>query len=96
MNKLDIRDRRYIFTVRIIKLTQWLPKNIAGDSMRRQLIRSGTSIGANVEEAQAGFTKREFTYKMSLVRKEARKSKFWLSLIKDTDLLSDLEVNHLI
>ena len=96
MNKLDIRDRSYNFALRIIKLTKKLPKNIAGDSLGRQLIRSGTSVGANVEEAQGGFSKKDFTYKMSIARKEARESKFWLSLIKDTDLLSDPEVNQLI
>jgi len=96
MNKSDIRDRSYNFALRIIKLTQKLAKNIAGDSLGRQLIRSGTSIGANVEEAQGGFTKKDFTYKMSLARKEARESKFWLSLIKDTGLLKDREVDQLL
>jgi four helix bundle protein len=94
MNKSDVRDRSYKFALEIIKLTQKMSKNIASNSLARQLIRSGTSIGANVEEAQAGFTKKDFTYKMSLARKEARESKFWLSLIRDTVLFFDLEVKQ--
>jgi four helix bundle protein len=96
MNKSDVRDRSYKFALEIIKLTQKLSKNIASNSLARQLIRSGTSIGANVEEAQAGFTKKDFTYKMSLARKEARESKFWLSLIRDAELSRDSQVNELI
>jgi four helix bundle protein len=94
MKKSDVRDRSYNFALRIIKLTQKLPNNIASDSLARQLIRSGTSIGANVEEAQAAFTKEDFTYKMSLAKKKASESKFWLSLIKDTVLLFDPEVKQ--
>ena len=96
MNKSDVRDRSYKFALEIIKLTQKLSKNTASNALARQLIRSGTSIGANVEEAQAGFTKKDFTYKMSLARKEARESKFWLSLIRDAELSCDSQVNELI
>ncbi len=61
----------------------------------KQLVRSGTSIGANVEEAQAVFTKDDFTYKMNLALKEAREVHFWLRLAKaagltDSQLLSEL------
>ncbi|MFX0195924.1 MAG: four helix bundle protein [Candidatus Hodarchaeota archaeon] len=96
MDKSDIRERTYKFALRIIKLTQKLPKNIAGDSLGRQLIRSGTSIGSNIEEAQGAFSKKDFTYKMSLARKEAHESKYWLNLIKDSNLMSDQEVDLLI
>jgi four helix bundle protein len=94
MKKSDVRGRSYNFALRIIKLTQKLPNNIASDSLARQLIRSGTSIGANVEEALSAFAKEDFTYKMSLAEKEARESKFWLSLIKDTVLLFDPEIKQ--
>ena len=70
MDKTDISERTYSFALRIIKLTRRLPKNIAGDSLGRQLIRAGTSIGANVEEAQAGFTKKDFTYTDPETKKE--------------------------
>jgi four helix bundle protein len=91
-----VRDRSYGFAMRIIKLTQKLPNNIASDSLARQLIKSGTSIGANVEEALAAFSQEDFLYKMGLAKKEAMESKFWLSLIRDTVLLFDPEVKQMI
>ena len=96
MNNSVLKDRSYNFALRIIKLTQKLPKNIACDSLAKQLIRYATSLGANVEEAQDCFTKKDFTHKMSLAIKDARESKYWLNLVKDTALLYDQEVNQLI
>ena len=96
MNNSVLKDRSYNFALRIIKLTQKLPKNIACDSLARQLIRYATSLGANVEEAEACFTKKDFTRKMRLARKDAWESKYWLNLVKDTALLYDQEVNQLI
>ncbi|MGK0414333.1 MAG: four helix bundle protein [Polaribacter sp.] len=58
-------------------------------------MRSGTSIGANVEEALAGQSKRDFTAKMSISSKEAREIKYWLRLLKQSEL-TDLEINSLI
>ena len=50
--------------------------------LSKQVLRSGTSIGANVEEAMAGISKRDFTHKMSIVSKETRETKYWLRLIQ--------------
>jgi four helix bundle protein len=94
MKRTDVRDKSYSFATRIIKLTQRLPNNIASDSLARQLIKSGTSIGANVEEAVAAFSQEDFLHKMELAKKEAMGSKFWLSLIKDTVLIFDPEVKQ--
>jgi four helix bundle protein len=94
MKRTDVRDKSYSFATRIIKLTQRLPNNIASDSLARQLIKAGTSIGANVEEAVAAFSQEDFLDKMGLAKKEAMGSKFWLSLIKDTVLIFDPEVKH--
>ena len=96
MKTTDIKDRSYDFGLRIIKFVQKMPKNVASDSLARQLIRSGTSIGANIEEAQGGFSRKDFTYKMSVARKEARESKYWLSLIRDAELSRDGSVEELI
>lgn len=63
--------------------------------LSRQLLRSATSIGANVEEAMAGISKKDFIAKMSIASKEARESKYWLRLIKHSDLLN-LNVDDLI
>lgn len=56
--------------------------------LSKQLLRSGTSIGANVQEAQAAISKRDFTAKMSISSKEARETRYWLLLIKYSDLVN--------
>ena len=96
MKRSAVRDRSYGFAMRIIKLTLKMPNNIASDSLARQLIKSGTSISANVEEAMVASSQEDFLYKMGLAKEEAMESKFWLSLIKDTVLLFDPEVRPLI
>jgi four helix bundle protein len=96
INSSAVRDRSYGFAMRIIKLTLKMPNNIASDSLARQLIKSGTSISANVEEAVTALSQADFLYKMGLAKEEAMESKFWLSLIKDTVLLFDPEVKPLI
>ncbi|MDD7915169.1 four helix bundle protein [Polaribacter ponticola] len=60
-----------------------------------QILRSGTSIGVNVEEALVGQSKRDFTAKMSISSKEARETKYWLRLLKESEL-TNLDVNSLI
>lgn len=60
-----------------------------------QILRSGTSIGANIEEALAGQSKKDFTAKMSISSKEARETKYWLRLLKESEL-TNLDVNSLI
>lgn len=59
-------------------------------------MRSGTSIGANFEEALGGQSRKDFLSKIYLSYKEARETKFWLRLLKDTDYISEIEANSLI
>ncbi len=56
-----------------------------------QLIRSGTSIGANVEEAAAGHSRKDFFYKMAIASKEARETHYWIRLLKECDILTDVQ-----
>lgn len=82
----DIRERTFAFAVRIIKLCRYLEKNQdVSKSLVRQLIRSGTSIGANLEEAQSGQSKPDFISKNSIALKEARETNYWLRLISETN-----------
>ena len=83
----DICDRTRAFALRVIKLYQALDKHGAGHVLGKQLLRSGTSIGANVEEAQAGHSKADFTFKMNIALKEARETRYWLTLIQDAELI---------
>lgn len=81
----DIRERTFAFAVRIIKLCRYLEKNQdVSKSLVSQLIRSGTSIGANLEEAQSGQSKPDFISKNSIALKEARETNYWLRLISET------------
>lgn len=81
----DIRERTFAFAVRIIKFCRYLEKNQdVSKSLVSQLIRSGTSIGANLEEAQSGQSKPDFISKNSIALKEARETNYWLRLISET------------
>ena len=80
---VDIQQRTFAFAVRIVKLCRHLEeKPGAGRTLSRQLLRAGTSIGANVEEAQAGTTKADFIYKVAIALKEARETDYWLRLLQ--------------
>ncbi len=91
-NDIKIKERAYEFAIKIIKLTKKLPKDTGGFVLGRQLIKSGTSIGANVEEATGAFSKDDFIFKMNIALKEARETNYWLRLIRDAGMLKNPEV----
>jgi four helix bundle protein len=92
----DIKERSFEFAVRIIKFVQKLPRNHAGYKIGGQLLEAGISVGANVEEATGGFSKKDFTYKMAVALKEARESNYWLRLIKVSELAKEDELDSLL
>ncbi len=92
----DIKKRTFLFGVRVIKLVGKLPRTVAGVEVGRQLIRAGTSVGSNVEEADGAVSRKDFVNHTRIARKEARESRFWLALIDAADLLRDPEVLALI
>ena len=94
MEKLD--ERTYKFALRIIKLVAALPSTLSGQVLGRQVLRSGTSIGANIEEAYAASSKRDFTNRMSIALKEARETHFWLRLIRDGGSIPGKRIEPLI
>ena len=78
----DIRERTFDFALRIVKLCQLLDSQPGvGRTLGRQLLKSGTSVGANMEEAQAGQSKLDFISKNAIALKEARETIFWLRLL---------------
>jgi four helix bundle protein len=82
----DIRDRAFAFAVRIVKLCDYLEKKTnVSRSLSGQLLRAGTSVGANLEEAKAGQSRADFISKNSISLKEARESNYWLRLILATN-----------
>ena len=89
-----IRDLSFDFSLKVIELYKLLAEQHEF-VISRQLLRSGTSIGANVEEAIEACSKKEFIYKMSLALKEARETKYWLGLLSAQTLVK-LDVAELI
>lgn len=83
-NKGPVYNKSFEFALMIIDLNQKLNKDGKFD-LSRQLLRSGTSIGANVNEAGAAVSKNDFINKMSIASKEARESLYWLRLLKVSD-----------
>jgi four helix bundle protein len=95
MKESPIREKSYAFALEIIRLLKLL-QDRREFVLSRQLLRSGTSIGANVEEAQAGQSRADFASKMSIASKEARESNYWLRLLRDSQLLPETEVSKAI
>lgn len=85
--KKDISERTLKFGLRIIKLVSSLPKSSAGNALGNQIIRSGTSIGANIEEAQDALSKKDFIHSMTIALKEARETSYWLKMISESGLI---------
>ncbi|MDR0533283.1 MAG: four helix bundle protein [Verrucomicrobiales bacterium] len=84
----DIKIRTFQFALRIVKLCRTLEKSKGlSNVLTRQLLKSGTSIGANVEEAHGSQSKADFTAKMYIATKEARETHYWLRLLTATELL---------
>lgn len=84
----DICERTFQFGIRVVKLCQALDeKPGVSRTLANQLLRSGTSVGANVEEAQAGQSKPDFASKLSIACKEARETHYWLRLLAATDIV---------
>jgi len=88
-DRKDIIRRTYKFALRIFNIVNQLPQNVLTYRIINQLIGSGTAIGSNAEEATAGFSKSDFTYKMSIASKEARETNYWLRLLRDSGLIKD-------
>ncbi len=79
---MDIRERAFEFSVTLLKFCRQLDQHdIAMQTISRQLVRCGTSIGANLEEAQSGETRSDFIHKNAIALKEARETRYWLRLL---------------
>lgn len=96
MKEYDIKKRCLNFAVKIIQLANKLPRTPAGFSVAGQLIDSGTSVGANVVEAQDSISKKEFIKTVNIALKECRENLYWLVLIQQTALVPAEEITPLI
>jgi four helix bundle protein len=92
----DIAERTFAFARRVVRVCQSVEKSAINRALATQLLRSATSIGANVEEAQAGQSRADFVSKMSIACKEARESNYWLRLLVATEIMPATKLNELI
>jgi four helix bundle protein len=89
MKENVVQEKSYAFALRIVHLYRWLCAEKKEYVLSKQILRSGTSIGANVEEAVGGQSDKDFHAKLSIAYKEARETRYWLRLLHDAKLLED-------
>ncbi len=89
-------QKSYAFAVRIVNLYKYLCEEKKEFTLSKQVLRSGTSIGANVEEAQGGQSKKDFFAKLSIAYKEARETKYWIRLLTDTGYINEKQSESLL
>ena len=96
MKENIIRDKSFNFAVRIVNLNKYLVSKKKEFVLSKQVLRSGTSIGANVEEAIGGISKSDFSNKISIAYKESRETHFWLRLLHSTEYIDKTMYDSLI
>jgi four helix bundle protein len=92
----DIAERLLDFGARVIRLADALPKRLAGKHVGAQLLRCGTSAGANYEEGRGAESRADFIHKLGVARKEAREASYWLRLIQCAKLVKPDRVAELV
>lgn len=93
----NIQERAFNFACRVVRLYQFLiKKDRTNETLCRQLVRSGTSVGANLEEANAAQSRADFISKCHIALKEARESYYWLRLFRATGIVQDSQLSDLI
>ena len=89
-------EKSFLFAVRIVKLCNYLVKKKKAYSLSKQLLRAGTSIGANLAESQQAQSRPDFISKLSIALKEAVETNYWLRLLHASNYLTDLEFRSII
>ena len=95
MEKGDLKDRTKQFALRIIKMSEALPNTRSAIVICKQILRSGTSVGANYRAALRSKSDADFLYKISIVTEEADESLFWLELIEESGVLPSEKIKDL-
>ena len=91
-----IQTKSYTFALRIIKAYQYLQTETYENVLSKQLLKAGTSVGANVEEAIGAQSKKDFIAKLSISLKEAREAHYWLRLLRDSNYLTSKQADSLL
>jgi four helix bundle protein len=95
MSENPVKDKSYRFAVRIIRLYKFLAEEKREFVLSKQVLRSGTSIGANVKEALQAESRTDFIHKLSLALKEASETEYWLELLQETEYLDQAAFNSI-
>jgi four helix bundle protein len=95
VTKAELLTRTKAFALRILKLVDDLPRTTSGRAIGNQLVRSGTSVGANYRAACRSRSRAEFAAKLGVVAEEADETVYWLELLRDANLLSDGKLSDL-
>lgn len=96
MNENPLTKKSYAFALRIIKLYKYLAFETKEFVLSKQVLRSGTSIGANVTEANRGQSKTDFVHKLSIALKEADEAEYWLNLLRDGQFITAAQADSLL
>jgi four helix bundle protein len=91
----SLRDRTKQFALRVIRLSEALPKSVAGQTLGRQVLRSGTSVAANFREASRARSTAEFVAKLGLVEQELDETQLWFELLVEAGLVSSRKLASL-
>jgi len=89
----ELKERAYKFALAILDLASKLPNSDEGKVIRKQICKSGTSVGSNLEEADGSLTLNDFVYKVDIAFKEAKETRYWQRVIIDRKLLKEEIVN---
>lgn len=97
---MDIQNRTLYFAIRAAKFVKKISRDIAFDILSKQLLRSATSIGANMREADSASSKKDFINKVSISKKEAQETEYWLEILNGVDFIhhqeNKQELNYLL
>jgi len=96
MKESVVRDKSYQFALRVIKLYKYIAAEKKEYVLSKQILRSGTSIGANIEEANQAQSKVDFIHKLSIAQKEAFETDYWLRLLRDSEYLTEVQADSLL
>ncbi len=89
-------DKSFQLAIRVVNLYKYLCESKKEFTLSKQLLRSGTSVGANINESQDAQSKNDFISKLSISLKEARETKYWIELLKETEYLTNKEADSIL
>ena len=95
MKKNIVKDKSFAFAVRIVRLYKFLAEEKKEYVLSKQLLRSGTAVGALLREAEQAESKADFVHKMAIALKEANETEYWLALLRETDYLQVKEYDSM-